>query len=174
MTPTTPPTAGNFGPVNTKRVSTRALRFASLDQALAEAEALAAGDAQGRVRAMGNWSLGQALGHVAWWINAGFDGGYPPPAWIVRVLGRLMKNAVLNKPPVKGMRIPGVAGGTYGTDALSTAEGLARLRAAIARLKSAPPARPNPVFGAMTHEEWTALHLRHAEGHLGFFEVTAA
>jgi hypothetical protein len=27
---------------------------------------------------------------------------------------------------------------------------------------------PNPVFGAMTPEDWKRLHLRHAELHLSF------
>jgi len=39
------------------------------------------------------------------------------------------------------------------------------------RLRAGPPARPNVIFGPLTHDEWIQLHLRHAELHLSFFAV---
>ena len=52
--------------------------------------------------------------------------------------------------------------------ALTVDEALARLRTALERLKSEAPQAPNVIFGPLTHNEWIALNLRHAELHLGF------
>ena len=36
------------------------------------------------------------------------------------------------------------------------------------RLQAEAPTAPNVIFGQLTHEEWIAINLRHAELHLGF------
>jgi hypothetical protein len=36
------------------------------------------------------------------------------------------------------------------------------------QLKTQAPTAPSPILGTLTHEEWIAMHLRHAELHLGF------
>lgn len=159
--------------IDTKNVRRRSLSFRTLDDALVEARKLAEADAAGRVVASGNWTLGQALGHIAAWCDFAFD-GYPPamkaPPWFLRPLFRLMKKKFLRGLP-QGYRMPKVSGGTYGVEVLPTAEGLARMERAFARLKHRAPSAPNLVFGPMTHEEWIALQSRHAELHLGFFST---
>jgi hypothetical protein len=67
-----------------------------------------------------------------------------------------------------GVHIPKVEGGTLSTEPLSLDDGLTRLRSAWDRLRTAPPGRPNIIFGPMSHKEWTQLNLRHAELHLSF------
>lgn len=68
-----------------------------------------------------------------------------------------------------GQRIPGVAGGTYGTELFTTAEGADRLRRALQRLTSNEPAKfDSPALGPMSHADRIRLNLRHAELHLGF------
>ena len=47
-------------------------------------------------------------------------------------------------------------------------EAVARVRQVMKRLENEAPAAPNVVFGPLSHEEWIALNLRHAELHLGF------
>jgi hypothetical protein len=54
------------------------------------------------------------------------------------------------------------------TEPLPLDEAEGKYRRALQRLKSEAPTAPNPAFGVLRHEEWIALHLRHAEGHLGF------
>ena len=50
-------------PVNTGKVADRrVLRFESIDQVLAEVDRLAAAERAGRLRRLGDWTLGQALG----------------------------------------------------------------------------------------------------------------
>ncbi|HZW05597.1 MAG TPA: DUF1569 domain-containing protein [Phycisphaerales bacterium] len=148
----------------------RKLHFASIDDALRDAELIAESDRRGTLKRCGNWTAGQALGHVAGWITFALD-GYPPdlrPPWFVKVILRMMKSKYMRGLP-SGARIPKVEGGTKNTEVLSTEEGLARLRTAWQRLGKTAPTRPNPVFGQLSHDEWIALNLRHAELHQSFF-----
>ncbi|HYD01264.1 MAG TPA: DUF1569 domain-containing protein [Phycisphaerales bacterium] len=161
--------------VDTKQVrcgegGRRVLRFASIDDALRDAELIADADRKGTLKRCGNWTPGQALGHVAGWINFALD-GYPPdlrPPWFVKVILRAMKGKYMRGLPA-GARIPGIEGGTKNIEVLSTDEGLSRLRTAWKRLASTAPTRPNPVFGPLSHDEWIAINLRHAELHQSFF-----
>jgi hypothetical protein len=147
----------------------RALRFSSIDDALAEVERLVEAERAGRLRRVGNWTLGQALGHIASWIDYAYD-GYPgaPPPWFIRAVCRMMKQTFVTKPARRGFKIPRIEGGTHGAELLSTDHGADRCRRAFQRLRAAPPSKPNPVFGPLTHEQWIQLHLRHAELHLGY------
>jgi hypothetical protein len=157
--------------VNTKSVSDRrTLRFESLDAALRDVDALVAAERAGTLRHTGNWTLGQTLGHLAFWANAPFD-GYPPmrrPPWPIRVLMPLFKGRFLRNGLPAGFRIPGAEGGTFGAEPLSTDEGHRRVRAAFDRLGRVAPTHANPAMGPLSHEEWIALNLRHAELHLSF------
>lgn len=151
----------------------RELRFESLGAALRDAEALAAADEVGRISTTGNWTLGQSLGHLAFWADAPHD-GYPPlprAPWLLRKLARLARRRILAQGFKPGVRFRGVAEGTYGVDRYSTAEGLARLRRAYQRLDEHPPTVANPIFGELTHDEWKSLNERHAELHLSFFQI---
>jgi hypothetical protein len=55
-------------PVDTAKVANRrSLRFESIDHVLAEVDRLAESRRAGRLKRLGNWTLGQALGHLATW-----------------------------------------------------------------------------------------------------------
>ena len=54
---------------------------------------------------------------------------------------------------------------------LAAREGLERLRKSCARLKVEAPRNLNPIFGALTHEEWIKMNIGHANLHLSFFVV---
>jgi hypothetical protein len=158
--------------INTKKVrDRRALRFGTLDDVLRDAELLAEAARGGTLRATGNWTLGQALAHLATWVNMPFD-GYPrmqPPAWWMRLLRPVITWWLVHKGFPAGVRIAGAPGGTFGIEPCEVDDGLNRLRAAFRRLVDAAPMRTSPVFGTMTREEWIKFHLRHAELHLSFF-----
>ena len=147
----------------------RKLRFQSLDAALAEAERLVAAEQEGRLRRAGNWPLGQTLGHLATWASFALN-GYPPEVRAplpVRMILRLMRNTILTKGMMPGVKVGRVPGGTVGLEPMDAEEGLRRLRDAFARLRATAPTVQNPVFGRLTHEQWIQLNLRHAELHLG-------
>jgi hypothetical protein len=146
----------------------RELRFSTLEELEEELGRIEDAYVAGTLESTGNWSPGKILGHLAAWIDYGFD-GYPMRApFFVRAIGRLMKNAVMKQPTLKpGLQIPGAPGGTYGTEEMDVPEGAAMLRTSIERLRmQTPPA--HPIFGPLTAAEWNRLHLGHAALHLGF------
>jgi hypothetical protein len=148
----------------------RKLHFQTIDEALAEADRLASAEREGLLVRAGNWSLGQALGHLATWATFAFE-GYPAEIHAplpVRLVLRCFRGTILNKGMMSGVRIGKVPGGTVGIDELTTEDGLRRFRSAMERLQREAPMLVNPVFGKLTHEQWIQLNLRHAELHLGF------
>lgn len=153
---------------STKAAERRELRLGAVADLRREALALAEAERAGTLRMSGNWSLGQVFGHLATWIGFCFDGFPFKTAAPIRWIMRFRKNATLNGRMPAGIRIPGMAAGTMGTEPLATDVGLARLLKELDRLESTPPRHPSPLFGSLTHDEWTRLHLRHAELHLGF------
>lgn len=143
----------------------RRITFATPGEALDDAEAIVAADGAGTLRRCGAWTAGQSLGHIAAWIDYAFD-GYPftvDPADAAASRARL--GVVLASGLKPGVRLPGATWGTFGIDDLPAPEALARLRAAWARLVRAEPTRAHAFFGELTHPQWIALNLRHAELH---------
>lgn len=159
-------------PIDTGKVSgRRTLRFNSLDEALADAERIAAADKAGTLKRLGNWSPGTIFAHVAAFASYPYD-GYPAalagPPWIIRLILKLRKGTYLHKGLPAGVKIPKVDGGTVATEPVATEDGLRRLHAAFERMKRTPPATPNVIFGPLTHDEWMQLQCRHAELHFSF------
>jgi hypothetical protein len=147
----------------------RILQFESIDQLLAELDRLAAAERAGRLKRLGNWTLGQTFGHLATWTEYIYTGVPLKPPFFIRWILRFQKRKFLVGPMPAGVKIPNVKGGTLGTDDLPLEEGLRRYRNVLQRLKVEEPTLPSPIFGKMTHGEVIALTLRHAELHLGFF-----
>jgi hypothetical protein len=164
QTPATSPNA-----VDTAKVDRRTLRFESIDEALAESDRLAAAERAGRLKPLGNWTLGQALGHLAAWADYAYTGAPLKVPFFVRWFVRLQKRKFLYGPMQAGVRIPRVEGGTLAIERLSLDDGLERFRRAMQRLKTEAPTKPSSVFGRLSHDESIALNLRHAELHLSFF-----
>ena len=72
--------------VDTARAEHRALRFDSLDELQAEIDRIVAADQGGRLRRTGNWTVGQTFGHLATWINYGWE-GYPfKVPWFIKLI----------------------------------------------------------------------------------------
>ena len=155
--------------VDTGKVTVRrTLRFESIDAMMSEVDRLVEAERAGRLRRLGNWTLGQTLGHLAAWADYGYTGFPMKVPFFIRWVLRLRKRKFLYGPMRAGVRIPGVEGGTLATEPMTVDEALGRLRRIMERLKVEPPTAPNPIFGPLRHDEAIALNLRHAELHLGF------
>ncbi|HMO13403.1 MAG TPA: DUF1569 domain-containing protein [Pirellulaceae bacterium] len=148
----------------------RRIRFESIEDCLAEVERILEAAREGRLQAIGNWTPGQILAHIASWIEYAYVGFPMKPApaflrWILRLrLGKMLESDMS-----RGVKIPGVKAGTTGMDEMETSEAGARLVAALKRLASSEDAPyPSPAFGRLTHEQRIKLNLRHAELHLGY------
>ncbi|GMU33276.1 MAG: DUF1569 domain-containing protein [Planctomycetia bacterium] len=160
--------------INTKHVTDRrTLRFNSVEDVLADIDRIVAAEKAAKLRTTGNWTAGQAMGHVAEWINYAYK-GYPigPPPWLIRVILGFLKNRYLRKGLPAGVMIPKVKNGTFATDNLSIDDGATRLREALRRLSSGEPAKfKSPALGDLPDSERIALNLRHAELHLSFLHL---
>jgi hypothetical protein len=101
--------------VDTSKVADhRKLRFKDIDELLGEIERIVAADSAGTLRRTGNWSAGQMFGHLASWINYGYE-GFPKearPPWFIRPLVRRLKKKFLSEGMPRGVRIPRAVEGT--------------------------------------------------------------
>ena len=157
--------------IETEKVQERRrLRFRSVAELRAEIERILAAEQAGTLRRSGNWTTGQVFGHLAAWINYGYE-GYPMRVpWFIRPFIRRKLAGYLRDGMPAGVRIPNVAGGTYGTELSSTEDGATRLRAALDRLEREPARHDSPAFGKLPEPQRIELYLRHAELHLGFLQ----
>jgi hypothetical protein len=156
--------------VDTGKVSgRRSLRFESLDEMMADAKRLAEAERASRLKRLGNWTLGQALGHIAQWMEYAYTPAPLNPPFFIRWFLRMQRKKYIHGTMKPGVRIPNVEGGTLGTSSMSLDEGLARLQKVVDRLKREAPTVESRAFGPMTHDETIALNLRHAALHLSFF-----
>lgn len=152
--------------INTKSVpGRRALRFQSLDDVAADAEQLVFSPG---TMMLGNWSLGHLLMHLAKAINSSIDGISVRAPWYVRLAAPLIKRRILATGMRPGFKLPKKVEPDFFPAAESSQEALAVLLAAIDRTKTERMTARHPIFGQLTHDEWTQLHLRHAELHLSF------
>jgi Protein of unknown function (DUF1569) len=156
--------------VDTKRTADRRrVSLGSLDDLRGEARRVVAAEREGRLRRSGNWTLGQTLGHLAFWLNSVFDGPPgPKPPLFVRILGPILLKRMFLKGLPPGFRMPKVEAGTYGLDLMTADEGERRLLASIDRLERGTPPERHVILGRLTKEQWIQMHLRHAELHLSF------
>ncbi len=150
----------------------RALKFDNFDAMLAEVETLK----NGGYTSNGNWTLGQACGHLADWMRFPMD-GFPKPPLPMRAVFWMMKITV-----APGMKRKILAEGFKGglptapetvpdAKSFSDEEGIAQLREAVQRLSAWDKELiPSPLFGPMDKEMQTRVSLLHAEHHLGYLE----
>ena len=159
-------------PTITTRIDTgkvagrRELHFNSVDDILADVDRLAGSR---EIRTLGNWSAGQIFEHVA------------------RVMDKSIDGSEFNLPADPPLRLQpddeeeddlqAHGGGHHtsqegggGADAGGDEPGR-RARSHPRRHPSPadrPQTRPSAFLGALTKEEWTQLHCRHAELHFSF------
>lgn len=145
----------------------RELTFQNLDEVVAEAERLAAGE----VRTTGNHSFGQILNHLA--VSHDVSTGRvtaPPPPLFMRLMMPLMKRMVINSKPLKpGIKLPAKGEAFFWPDRdIDVASGLNYLRESAEYYKSNGPVEKHPFFGKLTRAEADQLNCRHAALHLSF------
>ena len=150
----------------------RKVEYATLEEFLADAERLV----QARARTVGNWTLAQILGHLAYAIEKSIDGVPGTVPWYVRFVGRyILKPRILKHGMKPGFKLPAEAEKKAVPAADSdVSAALERLRAAIRRVQSDPTRVPHPIFGPLSVEEWNRLHRRHAEMHMSFIADDSA
>ena len=160
--------------INTKKAERRELSFGSLDDVLADMERLEEAHNEGTLTHTGNWDAGQIFWHCAAVFRASLD-GFPanakPPLWL-RLFGRLIKGKATapgGEAPT-GFKIPKELSDAFVPDGAVTFEqGTSDLRTVLGRIDAGEKmVQPSPIFGPMTHEQWTNLHVGHCQMHFSF------
>ena len=157
-------------PTGSAMVVRRSLKFASLDDAVADAERLlAAGYDRAR-----QWSLGQCCGHIASWLGYAMD-GFPKPPAPLRMLMWVLRHTVgpgaLTRVLANGEMKPGLPTSPQSVPAPTPddAAGVAKLKETVARVNAfAGTPLPSPFFGPMDRDTWVRLNCVHAAHHLSF------
>ncbi|MBX7166694.1 MAG: DUF1569 domain-containing protein [Pirellulales bacterium] len=148
----------------------RALKFATLDEAVRDAEHLLA---CGYDRA-GNWDLNQCCRHLAAVMLYPLD-GFPAFAFPLNVMAWLLSKTwaprflrqVLERGewPAGGATDKRTVQPSGGNDR----DGVAQLKAAVARLEGHEgPLHPSPLFGPLDKATLVRLHCIHTAHHLSF------
>jgi hypothetical protein len=151
------------------KLTRRELKFANLDEVVADAENL---QAKGYER-VGNWDLAQVCSHIADWMRFPVD-GFPkipllirPMLWLMRVtVGKSMYRKALTKGlPAGKPTIPSTIA-VSGGDPVAA---IAKLKESVEKFKAHTGAiHPSPLFGAMNKDEALQLQLVHCAHHLSF------
>ena len=155
---------------NTAKVEgRRKLDYASLDEVLADADRLCSAP----MKTLGNWSAGQVFKHLANAYNGSIDGISMSFPWPMRMVAKLFKNRLIHGAMPPGVTLPASGAKQVMPEPISTEEGLAALRAAVARLQREPHRATHPVLGDLTRDEWDAIHINHANLHMIFLAPQA-
>src|SRR4051794_22331695 len=134
--------------IDTARVTgRRELQFKSIDDALAEADRVAALERAGQLQCLGNWTGGQNFNQLGTWAEYAYSPNPLKPPLVIKLILRTMKKRFLYAPMKVGAKIPKVENGTLGTEPCAFDDGLNRYKKAMQRLKIEMPTQPNVIFG---------------------------
>ena len=154
-------------------IERRQLRFASLDEAVRDAEHLL----QRGYGKVGNWDLAQCCHHLAVLMEYPIDGfpRFPFPlnagCWLLKhtvAPGRLKKVLESGVSPARIPTDKRTVPSTGGSDA----EAITRLKQAVDRLLAHTGSfQPSPLFGILDKETLVRLHRIHTAHHLSFLRA---
>jgi hypothetical protein len=154
----------------------RLVRLRTIEDLVAEADRVTAAAAAGRVRPSGNWSPAQVLWHIGRLVELSFD-GFPfryrrAPAWVARLFRLLAWRWLIALAFRPGFTNPPEAAALEPDPSLSLETAAAYFKRQVARLRAGERmTRARSVEGPYSHEQWTYIHLRHAELHLSFLTI---
>ncbi len=144
----------------------RQLHFETFDDILADVQTLQ--DASD-IKLGGQWTAAQNIDHIRRFMTMSREGTtVKAPLWL-RILGRLLRGGIGKRDIPSGFKIPPAFEAQFVPPAdISMEQAVANLRSEI-ELAKVPGAmnQASPLFGKLSYEKWYALHLRHAELHLG-------
>lgn len=152
-----------------EEIPRRKLRFESVSEILADAEAIA----RAPVRTSGTWTAGQIVQHIADAMYASLDGFPLKAPMAARLKARATRGVVLKRGFPTGVKLRGDLE-AFLPATVPLEKALERLRSAADRIEREEMTEDHPFFGRLTHKEWIALHCRHAELHFSFMHPESA
>lgn len=152
-------------PVNTAKVKERrSLNYQSFEELLADAERINSGP----VKALGNWTPGQIYRHLTISYNGTIDGLPITFPWLMRMMVKVFKKKLINMAMPAGYQMKPENARITEPGPTSPEEGLAALKAAVARLQRETHRATHPLLGNLTNQEWDKVMLAHASMHMSF------
>ncbi|EMI55794.1 DUF1569 domain-containing protein [Rhodopirellula sallentina] len=144
----------------------RSLHFDTLNDAMAEAERLAATD----VVTTGSYSFGQILDHLGRTLRMATGDIDPPKVpLLLKLFGPLVRGRIIKGPAKPGFKLPSVLQDYFWSqDDIPVDSALSDLKSAHQRFAGMQEVPRNPMFGKLSHEQTEQLQCRHFELHLGF------
>ncbi len=151
--------------LDTKKSSRRTVKYQNLQEALVDAERLAAADAP----TTGNWSKGQIYEHLATVLDMGIEGSEKRASLFMRLVAKyVIKPMIFKKGMTPGFQLPKWASKAIAPDDTNRDKALQHLRQSTEQFQVAEELHPHPFFGTMDKATWTALMVHHAELHMSF------
>lgn len=157
---------GIIGRMSTDTSTRRELTFQTLDEILADAQAITSKPH----KAIGGWTAPQIIEHLVITMkiaNHGMDLKVP---LVMKLFGQVLKlTGQFDKSFKPGIKPPAhVAKAFAPRPDITLDDALQGLRDETAYAKQQGMTHPSPLFGTLSHDQWEKLHCRHAELHLGF------
>lgn len=154
-------------PVNVKTAARRELHYDTLDEVLADANAVTE-----QTTATGNWTPPQIIDHVAFGVhmlNHGVDLKIPLP---MKLFGRTLKLFGMHTKPMRpGIKPPAKIASVFAPPPDITLDAAKqKLRDEVAYANEHGMHHPSPLFGQLTPDECIQINCRHAELHFGFLK----
>ena len=148
----------------------RRLSFSSFRELVAELDRLERAHQEGRLRALGGWTPGQNLQHLARFLRFAID-GFPFTGGLWAIAGRLIKPFLGRIKARPGFKLPSRFSALEPDESVPFEQGLREMREQMARLTGGERMEAkSPILGALSHEQWTKIQLDHAAMHLGFLK----
>jgi hypothetical protein len=154
----------------------RELKYANFDEMLADVDSLLRHGYQSH----GNWTLGQACGHVADWMRFPMD-GFPSPPLFMRGMFAVMRWTGMTKKMAQKILTEGFKPGlptapdTVPGPAFSDEEGVARLHEVVERLgRFNGPFHKSLLFGDVDRDTHRTVSLLHAAHHFSYLTPRAS
>lgn len=119
----------------------------------------------------GNWNPAQIVQHVAEVVTRSIDGFEFRAPLFARLMRPLLRAKLMGKPLPTGVKLKGGSAVLIPPESVRLNDAIALLRKELDRAEQQKMTADSPIFGKMAHEDWTDLHLRHAEMHFGFISL---
>lgn len=158
-------TVDEFDMATTEKSRRRQVRYESLDEVLADVEALA----EAETETTGDWTFPQILKHLAISMDFARETHVVTFPFYVRIVGWFMRNRWLSQGLPSGFQLPEKAADRLvPPQDTQLSEALEHFRRAIHAAKTKSIQRAHPALGVLSPDEWKTFHQRHCELHLSF------
>lgn len=146
--------------------------FHSIAELQSDLDRIEASHEAGTLSTDGGWTVGQNLKHCGIFMKCSYDGFEMDAPVVLRMVCSVLLKPIATKPKSQmkpGIKLPAKAKELLPADEVSVEDGLAMIRSQVKRIESGEEmTQRSPLFGKLSHQQWTNLHLNHCRMHMGY------